>query len=324
MSVTLSAVSVRVPAKVNIQLEVGALRPDGFHELRTVFHAVDLCDTVIAARSDALELSLTGPESAGLPAGEGNLAWRAACALAEHAGIAARANLSVHKAIPVAAGLAGGSADAAGALLACDLLWGLRTGTEELARLGAGLGSDVSFALLGGTAEGTGRGERLAEITDAGGFHWVLALAEGQLSTPDVYAELDRHRAGAHCAARKCAEPAGALTFGPHNAETAQVMAAALRSEDPRRLAPLLSNDLQSAALALAPYLEFTLRTGQELGALAGLVSGSGPTCAFLARDRADAEQLADRLPATGTCRSAYAVIGGAPGAEIIGETVVP
>lgn len=292
-----------MPAKINVALSVGPRRPDGFHQLRTVFHAVSLYDTVTAAPASELRLSLDGEESGGVPADRRNLAWQAARLLAERAGIEPAVRLVVCKRIPVAAGLAGGSADAAGTLLACDRLWRLSLSTAELTELAALLGSDVPFALHGRSALGTGRGEQLTELPASGGWHWVLALADGQLSTPAVYAELDRQRAAGDDQPQQPALDA---------------VPAALDSGDPDRLAPLLGNDLQPAALALAPYLRDTLAAGERAGALAGLVSGSGPTCAFLARDSRHARQLATAIGAGGSCRAAYPVAGGVAGATVL------
>jgi len=296
---------VQVPAKVNLRLAVGPLRADGFHELATVFAALDLCDVLTAAPAEKLTLRLTGPESAGLAADESNLAWRAAALLAEHAGIQAQAELGVEKNIPVAAGLAGGSADAAAALLACDRLWQLNLPASELAALAGRLGSDVAFALLGGTAVGTGRGERLTPVAGAN-FHLVLAVADGGLSTPAVYAELDRQRGPA---ASTAADPAASL-------EDSGVLAA-VATGDPRLLAGVLGNDLQPAALALAPHLADTLAAGLAAGALAGIVSGSGPTCAFLAADADHARTLAAAL--AGSCRRAVPVTGGTARPTVLG-----
>ncbi|MGI8667449.1 MAG: 4-(cytidine 5'-diphospho)-2-C-methyl-D-erythritol kinase [Jatrophihabitans sp.] len=296
-------VTVRVPAKINLVLSVGPTRPDGFHELLTVFHAVGLYDTVTATASDRLGLQVRGDEAAGVPADHRNLAWRAALLLAERAGVAADVGLTVTKQIPVAAGLAGGSADAAATLLACQRLWQLRLPAGELDRLAAELGSDVSFALHGHSAVGTGRGEQLSAVAGAAEFHWVLAVAEGGLSTPAVYAELDRQRA--------------ARPDRPRAASLPKVLAA-LDGGVAARLAPLIGNELQDAALALAPQLRDTLATGAAAGALAGLVSGSGPTCAFLAREAGHARELAAALAAGPTCRYAVPVLGGVPGAGVL------
>ncbi|HST46783.1 4-(cytidine 5'-diphospho)-2-C-methyl-D-erythritol kinase [Jatrophihabitans sp.] len=312
MSQTAGRVIVRVPAKINLQLAVGPLRPDGFHELATVFCALDLCDVLTASPAGSLTLDVQGPEGAGLAADRNNLAWRAAELLAGHAGVPARVGLHIEKNIPVAAGLAGGSADAAAALLACDRLWGLHLPAPELAALAARLGSDVAFALLGGTAVGAGRGERLRPIEGAASFSWVLAAADGGLATPAVYAELDRQRGlGDDAPAPVVADPAATLA--------ASGVAEAVTSGDPELLAGRLGNDLQPAALALAPYLADTLAAGQKCGALAGLVSGSGPTCAFLARDGEHARTLARALAGTGSCRQAFAVTGGTARPTVLG-----
>ncbi|MDQ1720717.1 MAG: 4-diphosphocytidyl-2-C-methyl-D-erythritol kinase, partial [Pseudonocardiales bacterium] len=238
-------VRVEVPAKINLRLAVGPPRPDGFHEISTVFHALELFDLLTATAAESLTLSMRGAESAGLPADRGNLAWRAAELLARHAGVQARADIVIDKRIPVAAGLAGGSADAAAALLACDRLWGLRLPAGELAALAAQLGSDVAFALLGGSAVGAGRGEQLSPIEGGARFHWVLAVAVGGLSTPAVYAELDRQR-GANWTAAD-GYPTGAVA--------ASGLLGAVVSGNPELLANLLANDLQPAAITLAPYL---------------------------------------------------------------------
>lgn len=308
VSGTSRAVTVRVPAKINLLLGVGARRPDGFHELNTVFCAVELYDAVTAIPAGELSVRLTGPESAGLPTDERNLAWRAATLLASHAGTRPSVALSIDKAIPIAAGLAGGSADAAATLLACAQLWNLPLDPGPLDRLAAELGSDVSFGLHGGSALGTGRGERLRPVPSTE-FHWVLAAARGGLSTPEVYGELDRQRAAGTELA-----PVG----------SAEQVIAALAAGDPHLLAPHLGNDLEPAALALAPYLGATLAAGREAGALAGLVSGSGPTCAFLAADRETAELLARRLLGSGSCRFARAVTGGTARPELSVRAAIP
>lgn len=298
---------VRAPAKINVHLAVGPLRPDGFHQLRTVFHAIGKYDVVTATATPGKPLSLRidGPEHLGIPLDEDNLAWRAAVLLARSAGLKPEVSVSLHKAIPAAAGLAGGSADAAATMLACDELWRLATPAARLTMLAAQLGSDVAFGLRGRTALGTGRGERLRSVPGSA-QHWVLAAADGALRTPEVYRELDRQRAAGQAAA-SVGDPGPAL--------------AALADGDPRRVAAALANDLQPAALALAPYLRRTLDTGIEVGALGGIVSGSGPTCVFIASDADHAARLAARLQASGTCRFAAAVIGDAP-TEIVRDIV--
>ena len=300
----MSTVTVRVPAKVNLQLAVGGSRPDGFHELATVYQALSLYDDVTAIAGDTLTLSVEGEGADLVPMDETNLAWRAANELAEQIGIEPRAHLHLRKGIPVSGGLAGGSADAAGALLALDQLWGARLDRDELTVIAARLGSDVPFALHGHTAMGAGRGERLTPALARGRYHWVLALAEVGLSTPAVYAELDRLRAGS-----VQAEP-----------RVSDGLMSALRSGDPVLLGRELSNDLQRAAVSLRPSLAMTLDVGEEYGALASLVSGSGPTCAFLARDEDHALDLAVALTSSGTCRTVRRAFGPVAGARSVDE----
>ena len=292
-------VVVRVPAKVNLHLGVGSLRPDGFHELVTVFHAVDLFDFVVASPARQPSVAVAG-EAAGVPVDSSNLAWRAAALLAEHAGVAPNVRLEITKAIPVAGGMAGGSADAAAALVACAELW--RVPRSELPALAGRLGSDVAFPLLGGTALGTGRGEVLTPLPASGSLHWVFALAYHGISTADAYRQLDRQRAA-----------------GPTPRPiSAQLMIDAQRSGDPARVAAAMRNDLQEAALSLVPALGRTLDAGCELGALAGIVSGSGPTCAFLCASAAAATRLAADLDAKGVCHTTRVATGPAPGATIV------
>ena len=298
---TARAVRVRVPAKINLHLGVGPARADGYHELVTVFHAVDLVDEVTAEPATGLVLRMSGAGSDALPAGPDNLAWRAASLLAEHAQVPPDVELHVAKAIPVSGGMAGGSADAAGALLACATLWQLGSVRSELVELAAELGSDVPFALTGGTALGTGRGEFLTPVLSTGQFSWVLAIASFGLSTADVYREIDRQRD-----AGTAPEPIG----------SPDALLDALRSGEPERVGAELANDLQAAAVALAPQLRRTLDTGRELGAIAGIVSGSGPTCAFLCADADAATQLAASLAAEDVCRTTRVVTGPVPGAR--------
>lgn len=299
-----SSVTVRAPAKVNLHLSVGPLREDGFHDLVTVFHAVGLYDELTARRADALSLVVQGATAEGVPTDASNLAVRAVHLLAEHAGVPPHVSLLLHKGIPVAGGCAGGSADAAAALVACDVLWGLGLDKDELAAIGAELGSDVPFALHGGTALGTGRGEQLTPVLEHGTFTWVLALSDAGLSTPAVYGELDRLRASTVAVE---ADPAGVL--------------AALRSGSVTALGRALHNDLQPAATSLQPELQRLLDAGLDLGAFGALVSGSGPTVAFLARDADHGTALAAALSGDGLCAAVRVADGPVPGARVVGTT---
>ncbi|MEU6374240.1 4-(cytidine 5'-diphospho)-2-C-methyl-D-erythritol kinase [Streptomyces sp. NPDC046909] len=296
------SVTVRVPAKVNVQLAVGAARPDGFHDLANVFLAVGLYDEVTVTPADALSVTCEGPDAGQVPLDRTNLAARAAIALAERRGIEPAVHLHIAKDIPVAGGMAGGSADGAGALLACDTLWGTNASREELLDICAELGSDVPFSLVGGAALGTGRGEKLRVLDVGGTFHWVFAMAERGLSTPAVFREFDRLTEGA----------------GVPEPVASQELLDALAKGDPDALAAAVSNDLQPAALSLFPELADTLAAGRGAGALAALVSGSGPTTAFLARDPESAAKVAEALTASGTCRTVRTASAPAPGASVV------
>ena len=313
--------TVRVPAKVNLQLAVGPVRADGYHDVVTVYHAVSLFDEVIVAPAERDSVAVTGEGAESVPADGANLAARAADALAQVVGPGARdapgLALQITKRIPVAAGLAGGSADAAAALVACNELWHVGLTQQELRELAAVIGSDVAFALLGGTAIGIGRGEQVTPALTSGTFHWVLAFAAGGLSTADVYAACDRIRARSSRRG-KAGESAPVSVSEP---VLDKALMAALRSGDPAELGPLLSNDLQSAAISLRPELRRTLAAGRELGAVGALISGSGPTCAFLARDRRHARDLAAALAGAGVCRNVAQVAGPAPGAVVMADT---
>lgn len=299
------SVNVRVPGKVNLYLEVGDQRDDGYHELTTVFHAVSLLDEVTVANADMLSLEVSGEGAESLPTDERNLAWRAAELLAEHVGRAPDVAISIEKTIPVAGGMAGGSADAAAVLVAMNALWELGVPRRDLHALGAQLGSDVPFALHGGTALGTGRGEELATVLARNTFHWVLAFSATGLSTPKVFGEIDRLRA------------AGDRNLPPR-LESPEPVLAALASGDPAELAPLLGNDLQPAALSLDASLRRTLRAGVGAGALAAVVSGSGPTCAFLCPSAGAAVDVGTELAGAGVCRTVRVASGPVHGARVV------
>jgi 4-diphosphocytidyl-2-C-methyl-D-erythritol kinase len=315
---------------VNLQLSVGPPRGDGYHDLVTVFHAVSLFDEVTVRPADRASVRVIGEGAASVPAGRANLAAQAARALAAVA-LARRSKsavqIEIRKRIPVAAGLAGGSADAAGALVACNELWQTGLTQAELREVAASVGSDVPFALLGGTAIGQGRGERLTAALVAGTYHWVLAFSAGALSTPDVYAACDRLRAArAARAAGELAQASGPSQRTRAARQEAEVpppalsmeLMAALRSGDPAAVGPLLSNDLQPAAVSLRPELRRTLAAGRESGALGAIVSGSGPTCAFLAADADRAKELAVSLTSAGVGRGVVRVRGPVGGAAVM------
>ncbi|HVV30620.1 MAG TPA: 4-(cytidine 5'-diphospho)-2-C-methyl-D-erythritol kinase [Mycobacteriales bacterium] len=294
-------VTVRVPAKINLALQVGQLRPDGYHDLATVFQAVSLYDEVTATPATGISVAVAGEGADTVPSGPENIAYRAAQALAADVDAPGGVALEIAKGIPVAGGMAGGSADAAGTLVACDALWGTNCDRGELTALAARLGSDVPFLLRGGTALGTSRGEILADVLARGTYHWVLALADGGLSTPEVYAAFDR---------------LGSATGpGPDG------VLAALRTGRAEDLAEVLVNDLQPAAISLRPSLSRVLDAGADIGALGGVVSGSGPTVALLASSAEHAAGLAAQLAGLGVCRTVRRAYGPVAGARVVDVT---
>ena len=294
--------TVRAPAKVNLELRVGAPRADGYHELATVFHAVALFDEVQALPADDVTLTVEGSQAELVPLDGTNLALRAAVLLADRVGVDDGVHLHVRKGIPVAGGMAGGSADAAAALVACDALWRTGLSRDDLHVLAAELGSDVPFALLGGTAIGTGRGESLTPALARGEYHWVVALADHGLPTPEVYREIDRLRA-----ADDVPEP-----------EISDALMQALRAGDAPALGEALANDLQPAAFSLHPALERTLAVGYQAGALGGVVSGSGPSVVFLAAGPEHALDVAVALTASGVAAGVRRTTGPVAGARIV------
>lgn len=296
------SVTVRAPAKINLHLGVGPVRADGFHPLATAYQAISLFSTVTATAAADWSITCTaaeGIDAAAVPLDDTNLALRAARLLAEHAGVRHRARLHLDKGIPVAGGLAGGSADAAAALLACDLLWGLDTPTDELLALAGHLGSDVPFGLVGGSAAGHGRGEVVTSLEDTGHYEWVVLTFDDGMSTPAVYAEFDAMHAD-----RPVPDP-----------QIPADLVAALASGDVRGLAGAVGNDLQPASLRLRPALAEPLQAGIDASALAALVSGSGPTCLFLCADEAHAGRVAAALATYGRVLRAT---GPVPGATVL------
>jgi 4-diphosphocytidyl-2-C-methyl-D-erythritol kinase len=278
------SITVRAPAKINLHLGVGAPRKDGFHPLVTVYQAIGLCDDVTVERSPGWTLGVSVPDwmdADAVPVLGDNIVDRAAHALAAHHGIEPRAAVMITKSIPVAGGMAGGSADAGAALVALDRLWGVDTSDDDLLRLAGELGSDVPFALLGGTALGTGRGELVEPVSDPATWWWVVVPSGTGLSTPAVYRRHDELNPDA-----------------PPEPETARAVLLALATGNPEILAGALHNDLEAAALDLRPDLTELLEAGEEVGALRGLVSGSGPTCVFLTADADHARSVATALNA--------------------------
>lgn len=297
------SITVRAAAKINLHLGVGAAREDGYHPLRTVYQAVGLCDDLTVTDDDQWAVGVSVPDwmdAHTIPVDGDNIVDRAASLLAAHHGVPRRGRVDIEKAIPVAGGLAGGSADAAAALVALDRLWEVGTLDEDLLRLGAELGSDVPFALIGGTALGTGRGELVEPLADAGTWWWVLVPSSEGLSTPAVYRRFDE--------------------LVPYAADTpppADGLIAAVSAGDASALAPLLRNDLEAPAIDLRPELGDLIDLGEDEGAMRGLVSGSGPTCLFLCESGDHARAVA------GALRAHHGVVlvanGAVAGAHVVG-----
>jgi 4-diphosphocytidyl-2-C-methyl-D-erythritol kinase len=300
-----NSVTVRVPAKVNLQLSVGPREADGYHNLVSVFQAISIFDDVTVSRGvpgSGISISVSGEQTHGVPADASNLAVKAAQLMIDRFDIDADLEIDVNKSIPVAGGMAGGSADAAATLVALDALFQLELSREELHRLGSELGSDVPFMISGGTAVGQGRGDQLTAALSRGTYHWVLALSSVGLSTPAVYAECDRMRAE--------------LEIAPPLVSDALMQS--LLAADAQAVGRALTNDLQSAACSLRPALSLVLEVGRDYGALGAIVSGSGPTVAFLVADEEAGLDLAVALTASGVVGSVARALGPVAGAKVI------
>lgn len=304
----MTSANVRVPAKINLCLGVGPVRDDGYHPLATVYQAVDLHDEVRATLRDDDEITVTvhsdldaRSEVAIVPEDDDNLAVRAARLLRDRTGVRLGVDLAIRKVIPVAGGMAGGSADAAAALVACNEAWGTGLSRAALEVLAGQLGSDVPFLLHGGNAIGGGRGETVSPVLARGSYHWVFAMAQDGLSTKAVFAEFDRLNAGT-----TVADPT-----------VPDALLAALRAGDALALGNALSNDLTEAALSLRPELEDTLSIGIEAGALGAILSGSGPTAMFLATDEQHSLDIAFALSSASGCADVVQSRGPVPGARL-------
>ena len=298
-------VTARVPAKVNLQLSVGPLGADGFHEVTTVFQAISLFDDVTVAtadKGDGIKISITGQTSGGVPADNSNLAVKAAQLMIKNYDLPEDLVIKLKKEIPVAGGMAGGSADAAGVIVGLDSLFDLGLSRDVMESVGSKIGSDVPFSICGGVAIGTGRGDQITPALAKGSYNWVLALSGQGLATPSVYQECDRLREGLSIAPPVVSEP----------------LMQALRAGDAKALGKALTNELQTAACSLRPALRLVLDVGVDYGALGGIVSGSGPTVAFLVSDDEHAMDLTVALSSSGVVSSVVRASGPTNGARII------
>ena len=294
-------VEVQVPAKVNLQLSVGPKKANGYHDVVTVFQAISLMDTLNISHADQFDISISGDYTNGVPLDQSNLVYKAVELMSEKFDTDKNISIEINKSIPVAGGMAGGSADAAATLLGIDALYGLGLSKDELGEVARKLGSDVPFMLHGGTAVGRGHGDEITPALSRGNYHWVIAVSSSGLSTPAVYGECDRLRTGLD------------IKDPSLNDELLQ----ALLSGDSTRVGKSLNNDLQAAAISLRPALRLILDTGQEYGALGGIVSGSGPSVAFLVADEDHSLDLAVALTSSGVVGSVARAQGPVTGAKV-------
>jgi 4-diphosphocytidyl-2-C-methyl-D-erythritol kinase len=298
-------VTVRVPAKVNLQLSVGPKEADGYHNLVSVFQAISIFDDItikLGEPGSGLTISVTGDQTHGVPADANNLAAKAVSLISKEYDLKVDAHIEIKKSIPVAGGMAGGSADAAGTIIGIDYLYSLDMTREEMIEIAAKIGSDVPFMLSGGTAIGTGHGDQLTAALSRGTYHWVLAVSTVGLSTPAVYAECDRLRGEL-----EIVEP-----------QTNEALMQSLLAADASGVGAALVNDLQLAACSLRPAIRLVLDVGQEYGALGAIVSGSGPTVAFLVADQDSGLDLAVALTSSGVVGSVVQAYGPVAGAKVI------
>ena len=299
------SVTVRVPAKVNLQLSVGPKEADGYHNLVSVFQAISIFDDIIIKLGEpgsGLTISVTGDQTHGVPADANNLAAKAVSLISKEYDLTVDAHIEIKKSIPVAGGMAGGSADAAGTIIGIDYLYSLDMTREEMTEIAAKIGSDVPFMLSGGTAIGTGHGDQLTAALSRGTYHWVLEVSTVGLSTPAVYAECDRLRGEL-----EIVEP-----------QTNEALMQSLLAADAPGVGAALVNDLQLAACSLRPAIRLVLDVGQEYGALGAIVSGSGPTVAFLVADQDSGLDLAVALTSSGVVGSVVQAYGPVAGAKVI------
>ncbi len=301
------SVLVRVPGKINLQLSVGPKRSDGYHDIATVFQAVSLADEIRVTLTDRdggrdFKIMVNSDHPNAIPTDKSNLAYIAADAMYKKFDLAGGIEIKIDKKIPVAGGMAGGSANAAGVIVALDSLFSLGLSKDEMQEVGAEIGSDVPFSIAGGTAVGTGRGERLTPALTRGQYFWVLATSSTGLSTPAIYGECDRLREG----------------MSISSPQVSEVLMQALSTGDAKALGKALHNDLQAAACSIRPALRLILDVGMDYGALGGIVSGSGPTVAFLANDEEHALDLVVALTSSGVVGNVLRA-----SAPVVGATVI-
>ena len=279
---TAATISVRAPGKVNLALHVGSPDITGFHPLLTAFQAVDLWDAVTVSPAEAMSIEIAATfDVSSIPLDSSNLVWRAHDLLRGHIGDISPAAIAIDKTIPVSGGMAGGSADAAAAVIALAELFALSPDTAQLRDLARALGSDVAFTLVGGSAVGRGRGDVLEPFRINSPLSLVIVSSDATLSTPEVYRRLDELRGDDKVSLPDSLSPE---------------FVTAWRDGDALALAPNLHNDLQAAALSMMPTLQSVLEDTMTAGAFASMVSGSGPTVIGLASGPEHASDISGRL----------------------------
>lgn len=286
MSETALSVTATAPAKINLALYVGSPDISGFHPLLSAFQAINLFDSITVHPAAQMNITCRAPfNTSSVPLDETNIVWKAHALISAHSASGGPVRIDIDKTIPVAGGMAGGSADGAASLIALNELWQAGCPVETLFELARQLGSDVPFSLVGGAAIGRGRGDVLQPFATDRPLHVVVVTSGIQLSTPLVYATLDAMR-GEQKVAVPDALPDEFLT--------------AWRLADAHALAPLLHNDLEPVALSLEPSLGAVMEAVSAAGALRALVSGSGPTVVGLAESEAHAVAVAQALTTQG------------------------
>jgi 4-diphosphocytidyl-2-C-methyl-D-erythritol kinase len=296
------------PGKVNLFFKVGPLNDDGFHDVASLYLAVNLRETVTAQISTDYTVKVAGSlgdfQLLAVPTDETNLVVKVAGRIKAEAGTpeAIKVALGIDKHVPVAGGMGGGSADAAAALVAVNALLRAEVSPERLHDIAATLGSDVPFALAGGAAIGVGKGDVLTAVEGVAPIHLVLILDDQGLSTPAVYKRLDELR-----------------DQREEQAESPEInrnIIRALQNGNPFEIAELLHNDLEEAAISLRPDLRIKMTTALQHGAIRVMVSGSGPTILALAASEVAAMQIARSLNELGY--NAIATSGPAIGTQLV------
>ncbi|MDF2556795.1 MAG: 4-(cytidine 5-diphospho)-2-C-methyl-D-erythritol kinase [Bacillales bacterium] len=274
----------KAPAKINLSLDVLYKREDGFHEVEMIMTTVDLADRVYLKTIDNDEIKIIS-QSRYIPNDNRNLAYQAAELLKRRSNVSLGIEIEIEKNIPVAAGLAGGSSDAAATLRGLNKLWNLGFTLDELAEMGAEIGSDVSFCVYGGTALATGRGEKIEHIQAPPNCWVVLAKPTIGVSTADVYKNLE---------VNKLSHP------------DIKTMVQAIKNQNYKGICNAMGNVLESVTLKKYPEVQHIKTQMEKFGADAVLMSGSGPTVFGLVEHETRMHRICNGL--LGFCDQVFAV----------------